>query len=138
MMNHRIDRRSSMLIPRGRKDTKKHQESSLYRFPPGFHEGQTLLRQLLFVLEHPAPDLGGGGKFGESKPERLDGKRALVLDLLERREGFLPVHAAFSRRAAVILGNVDVDHDVGATGESARDVFFLDVGVKSVVHHAEV
>src|SRR5438093_9515126 len=94
--------------------SRRKQDAGLRGFPLELHEGQTVLRQLLLVLEHPAPDLGGGGELREGWPEGLDCERALVLDGLERGECLLPVHGALSRSAAVILGDMHVDQDLGA------------------------
>src|SRR5688572_24866728 len=64
---------------------------------------------------HPAQDFGGGGEFRESQPEGLDGKRALVLDLLERVEGLLPVHGGFSRGAEPPRRTRSGSSELGAT-----------------------
>src|SRR5579859_592912 len=97
--------------PRGGTRTPRGLDSS-GRFPALLHEGESLAGELVLVLEHPPPDLGRRRKPGKPLTEGLDDEHALVVDLLQPRPGLLPVHAALARRRTVVLGHMDVDHDV--------------------------
>src|SRR5580765_391102 len=79
------------------------------------HEGQAVGGEVLFVGEHFAPDAGCAGDFGKGGAEGFDHEPAVVADLGEGFEGFVPVDVAFAGGGAIVFRNVDVD-DAFAAG----------------------
>ena len=50
----------------------------------------------------------------------------------------MPVYQACSRRATIVLGDMDMGKERGEFPNSFGDVGFFDVGVEGVVHSAAV
>src|SRR6185437_16498933 len=81
----------------------------LLPLPPfAFHERQSVAGQLVFALEHAAPDLRGGGQGGQREAEGFNHEPSVVARLFERVEAFLPMHVSLARRAAVVFRDMDV------------------------------
>src|SRR5262245_30609412 len=73
-----------------------------------------------------APDAGGGGEVGQGAAEGLDDHPAVVADLAEGAEGFVPGDVAGAGGAAVVFGDVDVDEAAGDGGDGGADLLLLD------------
>src|SRR5438128_2707956 len=86
-------------------------------FPALLHEREAVLRERLLVGEHLAPDLRRGRERRKTLAESFDHEQVLVADLLQVLPVRLPVHAALAGRGAVVLGDVDMDHEVLADVE---------------------
>ena len=58
------------------------------------HKGERVAGKLLFTLEHPSPDLGGGGEFRQRQAKGFDHHPSIVTHFLEGVEIFGPANVA--------------------------------------------
>ena len=104
----------------------------------GFHEFEGFGGEVFFGGKHPPPNFRGRCKVRQCQPERLHHKPSVVSDFFERFEGSVPIDVSLAGRRSIVFGNVDVHRFGGTTANRLGEIFFLDVGVKGIVHHLQV
>jgi hypothetical protein len=94
---------------------------------------------VLWRGEEIAPHAGRGGKLGQGLAEGLDGQPAVIANAFQRGDGLADLGMAASRRAAIVLADVDVvDVALGPSGGERGDgILLLDIGVEGIVKDAE-
>src|SRR5262245_46409039 len=105
-------------------------QESQSRGPLLLDELEALRLDLLRDRKQLAPHERCGREVREGPAECFDHQPAVVLDLLERAEGFVPADLPRARRAAVVLTDMYVPHMRGDGPDRAGLALFFDVGMK--------
>jgi hypothetical protein len=106
--------------------------------PHALHECQSILIDLFRIWEKVAPDPGGRGQRWKRSAKSFDHEPAVVFDFVQILEDFVPGHLTGSRRTAIILADVHMSQHRSNLLDSAALTLFLDMGVKGVIHCAEI
>src|SRR5438309_2143338 len=82
-------------------------DSCAGRLPSRLHELQRVGGEGEFVGEHSPPDFGGSGEGWKGEAEGFDHQPAVIVDLVQGRERFVPVDASLAGGGAVIFADVN-------------------------------
>src|SRR5438876_10753209 len=108
------------------------------RSPLLLHETQTLRVNFLGIREQIPPHAGRRRQVRQRAAKGFDHQPAIIIGFPQRPKRLVPVHQPGPRRTPVVLTDVYMNETVAQTSDDFGDILFFDVGVKGIVHHAEI